>query len=122
MTTEQCADIGPYQRIYGICGGPTGDQKTYCLNPGKVLCEACPDDASMPTEYGGLGITCSAVEYDDSFWADAPNDKTTCCDELLTTVQFFEPTPGQPLQASRNAWLYDSFVSCTDIRSVYPVP
>lgn len=122
MTAAACTAAGPYQRLYGICGGPTGDSYPVCINPGKALCEACPDVAPLPEEYGGLNIACSAPEYDDSFWDLASGDRTTCCGDLWTTAQLFQPVAGQPYYASRYAWLYDSMESCTDLRSSYPAP
>jgi len=110
-------------RIYGICGGPSGTSATQCMVPGGALCEVCPDQASLAEEDGGLGVQCSAPQYDGSFWVNAPNNVQNCCAALLTQRDSFVPVDGEPnFYAARNAWLYDNFITCTGIRTIYPVP
>jgi hypothetical protein len=123
VTTEFCLNnYGQYYKIYGICGGPDGTSSTHCILPGTALCEACPYEASLSADYGGLNIACGDQQYDDSFWSLASGDRADCCADLLTEVQSFHPIDGQPYFASRNSWLYDSFESCTALRTTYPAP
>jgi len=109
-------------RIYGICHGPSGTSYTQCIAPGQALCQICPDEASLSVDDGGLGVQCDGQQYDGSFWSDAPNDIAGCCAAILDQRDEFVPIDGAPFAQSRNAWLYDNFITCTGIRTVDPVP
>jgi len=96
------------------------------MAPGQALCQVCPSQASLSEGEGGLGIQCDGAQLDGTFWAGATSNVTNCCAALVPSLEFFE----QPADAaddaaifqSRNAWLYDNLLTCTGIRTVYPVP
>jgi len=122
MTTSECSSNDQYARIYGICGGPIdgpiGTSTTSCMPPGQALCQVCPAQAS-----GDLEIQCNGQQIDGGFWSTFPVED--CCAALVPSLEFFEPAEGlSDMEAfqSRNAWLYDNLLTCTGLRTVYPVP
>jgi len=96
------------------------------MPPGQALCQVCPDQASLSEDQGGLGVQCDGQQLDGSFWTGATGSVADCCAALVPSLEFFVPaddaTDGPAFFQSRNAWLYDNLLTCTGIRTVYPVP
>lgn len=126
VTTSDCAANNQYARLYGICGGPSGTSTTTCMPPGQALCQVCPNEASLSADQGGLAIQCDGQQLDGSFWTASPGNVADCCAALLSSRDQFVPADGVTDDAtiftSRNAWLYDNLLTCTGIRTVYPLP
>jgi len=122
MTTAQCSANDVNARIYGICGGPSAVAVTTCMPAGQALCQICPDVAGAALEDGGLGVECHDQGIDAAFWNDATGDVGACCEAIATQRDAFNMTGLTNGGQARNAWLYDNFLTCTGIRTVYPVP
>jgi len=122
MTMAQCSANDQNARIYGICSGPSGLSKTTCMQAGQALCQVCPDQAGLPEDDGGLEVGCNNQPLDGTFWSDATGDVAECCAAILTQRDEFDMTGLTSPRQARNAWLYDNFLTCTGIRTVYPVP
>jgi len=91
---------------------------------GQALCQVCPD-VDMTEEDGGLEVGCNNQVLDGTFWAAATGGVagvTSCCEAVLEQRDVFDMTGLANPKQARNAWLYDNFLTCTGIRTVYPVP
>jgi len=91
------------------------------MTSGQALCQVCPD-VDLPEEDGGLAVGCNNEVLDGTFWADATGDIASCCEAVLEQRDVFDTTGLANPKQARNAWLYDNFLTCTGIRTVYPVP
>jgi len=95
---------------------------TTCMQAGQAICQVCPDQANLAEEDGGLEVGCNNQPLDGTFWADATGDVTSCCEAILDQRDSFDMTGLSNPKQARNAFLYDNFLTCTGIRTVYPVP
>jgi len=118
VSTAQCSSNDQNARIYGICGGPSGLSQTTCMQAGQALCQVCPYEADLPDGDGGLEVGCNGESLDTTFWGDV----TSCCEAVLAQRDNFNMAGLDNPKQARNAWLYDNFLTCTGIRTVYPVP
>jgi len=102
------------------------------MAPGLVICQICHDDAETQLL---CPIDCehpsAPPPQDISFW---PNNVEDCCSNLATyESDFLSPYISSSSsvdvcdgdfvpQMALRAYMWDQFLTCTDIESVYPMP
>jgi len=95
------------------------------MGPGLAICQICHDEAEGFDPPINCEQESAPLPQDGSFWADAPTDPATCCENFATyeaeymgLLEEYE----EPVLIELRAYMWDRFINCTGITTIYVIP